>query len=288
MGAKILVRRVRTLLVLGRISNLPTVWSNCLAAWLLGGSGPWQHFALLALGATLLYTGGMFLNDAVDVEFDRKHRAERPIISGQVSTRYVIIASVVLLLAGWACFVPLGTSALVYSLALVIVIVLYDVVHKKTSLAPLLMAACRFFLYLAAASAAQSGVGAPTTWHALGLSAYIVGLSYIARKESTSSTKVTWPVPLLFVPLAIGVVWSFGASYPTWIAALAVASWICWCISARRRSGRAILPRGIAGLLVGIALLDWLTALSVQPGVACVCVGLFFLAIVLQRVAPAT
>ena len=30
---------LRTLLVLGRASNLPTVWSNCLAGWLLGEGG---------------------------------------------------------------------------------------------------------------------------------------------------------------------------------------------------------------------------------------------------------
>ena len=30
---------LRTLLILGRVSNLPTVWSNCLAGWLLDGGG---------------------------------------------------------------------------------------------------------------------------------------------------------------------------------------------------------------------------------------------------------
>ena len=31
--------KLRTLLILGRVSNLPTVWSDCLAAWWLGGGG---------------------------------------------------------------------------------------------------------------------------------------------------------------------------------------------------------------------------------------------------------
>ena len=26
----------RALLVLGRVSNLPTIWSNCLCGWLIG------------------------------------------------------------------------------------------------------------------------------------------------------------------------------------------------------------------------------------------------------------
>src|ERR1043166_7779563 len=77
--------RLRTLLVLGRISNLPTVWSNCLAGWWLGGGGNIQKLPFLFGGATFLFIGGMYLNDAFDVEFDQLHRAERPIPSGAIS-----------------------------------------------------------------------------------------------------------------------------------------------------------------------------------------------------------
>src|SRR5712675_3038067 len=76
---------LRTLLVLGRVSNLPTVWSNCLAGWWLGGGGNVEKLPYLLAGATSLYTGGMFLNDAFDVEFDREYRKDRPIPSGQIT-----------------------------------------------------------------------------------------------------------------------------------------------------------------------------------------------------------
>src|SRR6266487_2708079 len=75
----------RTLLILGRVSNLPTVWSNCTAGWLLGGGGTVWILVVICLGATCLYIGGMFLNDAFDVEFDREYRNERPIPSGQIT-----------------------------------------------------------------------------------------------------------------------------------------------------------------------------------------------------------
>jgi hypothetical protein len=71
--------RLRTLLVLGRVSTLPTVWSNCLAGWWLSGGGSWERFAMICLGATCLYVGGMYLNDAFDAQFDQQHRPERPI-----------------------------------------------------------------------------------------------------------------------------------------------------------------------------------------------------------------
>src|SRR5438105_11549728 len=80
-----LMSRVSTFLVLGRVSNLPTVWSNCLAGWWLGGGGNFGNLPFLLAGATFLYVGGMFLNDAFDAEFDRRHRKERPIPSGMIA-----------------------------------------------------------------------------------------------------------------------------------------------------------------------------------------------------------
>ena len=81
---------LRTLLVLGRTSNLPTVWSNCLAAWWLGGGVQLGALAGVLLGTTLLYLGGMYLNDAFDAGFDAQYRRERPIPSGAISAGQVI------------------------------------------------------------------------------------------------------------------------------------------------------------------------------------------------------
>jgi 4-hydroxybenzoate polyprenyltransferase len=65
-------RQFRTLLILGRVLNLPTVWSNCLAGWWLSGGGNVWKLPLLFFGVSALYTVGMFLNDA---DFDRQCRA---------------------------------------------------------------------------------------------------------------------------------------------------------------------------------------------------------------------
>ena len=100
---------LRTLLVLGRVSNLPTVWSNCLAGWILGGAGPVDRLALVATGATLLYLAGMYFNDAFDASFDRQHRPERPIPSGAISGTAVWQWALVWFSAGLACLWPLGT-----------------------------------------------------------------------------------------------------------------------------------------------------------------------------------
>ena len=88
---------------LGRISNLPTVWTNVLVGVMLaGGSLADTRLALLMLALSLFYVGGMFLNDAFDRDFDAKHRPERPIPSGQVSVQEVFIAGFGLLAMGMA------------------------------------------------------------------------------------------------------------------------------------------------------------------------------------------
>ncbi|HMJ90919.1 MAG TPA: UbiA family prenyltransferase, partial [Candidatus Acidoferrum sp.] len=143
----------RTLLVLGRVSNLPTVWSNCLAAWLLGGGGVhWERFILLCAGATWLYIGGMYLNDAFDANYDAQHRRERPIPSGRVSPRMVWQIGIAALAVGLALIAPLGMTPFLNAIALVLCILLYDAVHKLITFSPVLMAMCRFFLYVMAAS----------------------------------------------------------------------------------------------------------------------------------------
>src|SRR5258707_241274 len=101
---------LRTFLVLGRASNLPTVWSNCLSGWLLADGGPITRFLLLCAGTTFLYIGGMFLNDAFDVEFDRQHRPERPIPSGAASLRAVLRWGLCWLLAGVVSLSFLGQT----------------------------------------------------------------------------------------------------------------------------------------------------------------------------------
>lgn len=288
-GLAILPQKMRVLLILGRVSNLPTVWSNCFAAWFLGGSGRGQDFALLCVGATLLYTGGMFLNDAFDVEFDRKYRSERPIVAAQVSLRFVWITGVTCLVFGWLALVPLGGRAATFGGLLLTAIVLYDAVHKKTTLAPLLMATCRFLLYLLAASAAQLGAGRSAIWFAFALFCYIVGLSYFARVESAGGMVSRWPAALLVVPIVVAILRSSRTAAPLWIALVVQPLWVVWCLTGGLRRGKQLLPGGVAGLLAGIPFVDWLAVgCCISPELALAFPGFFLGALLLQRFAPAT
>ena len=54
---------LRTAFALGRVSNLPTVWSNVLAGTILaGGTLDPLRTTILMVAMSLLYVAGMYLN----------------------------------------------------------------------------------------------------------------------------------------------------------------------------------------------------------------------------------
>jgi 4-hydroxybenzoate polyprenyltransferase len=192
------------------------------------------------------------------------------------------------LLLGWLLLLALSKSAAVCGFGLLTVIVVYDLVHKRTQWAVLLMAACRFLLYFVAAAAGSGGVNLAVATRAVALASYITGLSCLARGESTRVLARTWPIGLLFVPLLVSLIAAGPRGTGMWLPASASLLWVLWCLRRGLFSDRRDFRHGIAGLLAGIVLVDWLAAGGVSAGLGVVFCGLFVLALILQRVAPAT
>jgi 4-hydroxybenzoate polyprenyltransferase len=280
---------LRTLLVLGRVSNLPTVWSNCLAGWWLGGGGNQARLPFLFLGATCLYLGGMFLNDAFDADFDRQHRKERPIPTGAISSALVWRIGFALLLLGNALLFGASLTAGILGAVLALTILLYDAVHKAVTLSPLLMGACRFWVYAIAAATGVDGVTGWALWGGVALAAYVTGLSCVARVESTRGTLDYWPLALLAAPIGLAFVMNTGPFLqPALLVSLMLTFWAL-------RSLRPILwstppqpGRAVAGLLAGIVFVDWIAAAHAPRELGWLFLGLFLLALLGQRYVPAT
>jgi UbiA prenyltransferase family len=281
--------KIRTWLVLGRISNLPTVWSNCVAGWWLGGGGGTHNLPLLLVGATCLYTGGMFLNDAFDAGFDAQYRRERPIPSGAISAEHVWRAGFGLLAFGVFCLFLLNKTCGFLGVCLAVSIVAYDAVHKLITVSPLLMASCRFFLYPMSASTGWDGVSGWSVWCGLALAAYIVGLSYIARKESTGAVLRYWPCLFLAGP----IIWAMTMNAsPVIEKALLISTvlalWIARCLRFTFGPGERNIGRTVSGLLAGIVWVDLLAVPDVSKPLAACFIGLFLLSLLFQRFVPAT
>jgi len=280
--------RLRTLLVLGRASNLPTVWSNCLAGWWLGGHEHARKLPLLFIGVTLLYVGGMYLNDAFDVNFDGQHRKERPIPSGAISFDTVWQLAVLWLVSGLACLFWAGTVTGEIGVFLVAGILLYDAVHKLITFSPLLMGACRFFVYLVAAAVSGSVTGW-AVWCGLALASYIVGLSFIARRESARGPVEHWPMAFLAAPIVLAFLMNTGEYRKSAaLLSLVLGLWLLRSLRSVLWSIDRQIGRTVSGLLAGIVFVDWLAVADAPRNLGLVFLGLFGLALLFQRFVPAT
>ena len=274
--------KLRAWLVLARASNLPTVWSNCIAGCWLGGWNRWPVVLLVCAAGTLFYTGGMFLNDVCDVSFDRQYKRERPIVACQVGRAQAGIAAVILFFIGLVLASAINHKALLFSAILVLVITAYDLLHKRISWAPVLMGACRLLLYLLGAAAGFLGLTPRALLFGVALGLYVVGLSYHARGESGGKRhSIVWLL-LLLVPLLAALYFDFPKL--TLLCALPLVLWICRAFFLAKQN----VVQGVAALLAGIVLVDLLavspTSMLAWIGFA----GLFGAAFLFQRYVPAT
>ena len=245
------------------MSNLPTVWTNTLAGTVLAGSdvGPWR-VALLALAFSLLYTGGMYLNDAFDRESDRRERPERPIPSGRVTVRSVftigfglLAAGVLLVGAGADRVATRGTAGLWSALLLAAVIIGYDAWHKTNPLSPIVMGLCRVLVYVTAALAVAGRVGPAVTGGAAVLLCYLIGLTYVAKQENLSEIRHLWPLAFLGVPFVYARSILAGGGLSA-VLYLGLFLWAVYAVAWLVRPGRRDIRHAVVSLIAGISLLD--------------------------------
>ena len=257
----------KTLLELGRVSNLPTVWSNVLTgAALSGASLSPAPLAIAGLAGSLFYVGGMFLNDAFDAEIDARERPERPIPSGRATRRQVFAIGTALLGGGLALLAlsaalgssPSGLALPAAGLATALAVVFYDRFHKGVAWSPLVMGLCRAGLYVIGALSVSPHLPELTLLGAGALLLYVVGLTHIARFETASAVGRLWPTALLFTPVSLTLARAEagGGLDPILLGLVAVsAGWTLRALRFARQGGRNI-GRAVVTLIAGISFVD--------------------------------
>ncbi|MBI3736326.1 UbiA family prenyltransferase [Candidatus Sumerlaeota bacterium] len=286
----LIAKFARTHLTLGRVSNLPTVWADCVAAWALAnGAIVWDLFMMMGV-MSLLYVGGMYLNDACDAEIDDRNNAPRPIPRGKINRNVVYIFAFVFLALGLMLSSYWGWIVLSFTAALACTIIIYNVIHNRVWWSPFLMGLCRTLVYLSVAYATRSSppFGTIILWGGV-LGAYVVGLSFIARGEEANIFKRYAPLFPLFIAAFINL---YQMKSPTRIfLSFVQAGWtICalfWILQPIRRNVR----RAVSWLIAGICFID-VIAVSQMPGEPLVwqlmIFGFFGLALMGQKYIPAT
>lgn len=285
-----------TLLRLGRVSNLPTVWTNVLAALALAGETGFRAATVVLLVAmSLFYVAGMYLNDAFDAPRDARERPARPIPAGQAPRAAVFAMGFAALAAGigllaWSGGRMAGTAwpAAAVGGGLAVAIVVYDLWHKSNPFSPVFMGLNRLLVYVATGVAAAGALRVEVAGAGALLLCYVLGLTYAAKQEHLGRIGSLWPLLFLSAPFAAAAVYLPHASAFALVIVLAFLAWtvraVGLLVGQRREVGRAVVS-----LIAGIALFDAsVLAFARQPGAAALCVGAFALTLVLQRYVPGT
>lgn len=277
----------RTFLTLGRAANLPAIWSNCLAAWWLGGHKNAGDLPFLFAGATFLYIGGTFLNDAFDADYDKDHRRTRPIPGGAASRKTVSRCGLAWLVLGVLLLFGSGTATAALGLGLVVCIILYDTVHRLFPFSPVLLGICRLFLYLIGAWVAAHGLTGWAIWCGLALAAYVTGLGCFMRWQRAPKIMTYWPAMLLAVPVLLALLMDAGDyRIPGLLLSAILALWLVRSLRHAFWSPEPRLDVTVSGLQAGIVFVDWLAVADAPRPLSAVFIALFLTTLALQRLVP--
>jgi 4-hydroxybenzoate polyprenyltransferase len=265
--------RLSTLLRLGRISNIPTVWTNVLAGSIISsGSLPPAKIVPILAAMSAFYVGGMYLNDFFDRAIDARDRPGRPIDAGEIRASTVSLIGFGLLAAGVLLMVPFGLVPMIWGALLAGVIVLYDVWHKGNTLSPVIMGLCRALVYIGTGAAVSGGSSQATAIGAVALASHVAGITYAAKQESLDRVGNLWPLVLLAVPLLIALPVLLGG----WIVIVAFALLLAADGFAIRllvkRPVSGAVPLAVSGLIAAICLVDALAIAQAGGGVLVVAI----------------
>jgi len=277
---------IKTLATLGRISNLPTVWTNILAATVIAQTTiPLQadvanpdinQITIVLLALSFMYIGGMFLNDAFDSDWDKENNNMRPIVRGEISDKSVWVIGSMLLLSGlYLVLSQNNKQASIATLVLGGAIILYNALHKKFPAAAFIMGFTRFGVYMISALLLAT-LNTTLIIVASALLLYITGVTYLARQEQVNTIARRWPLILLSAPVLATISYSY--TIPLyWLLAIIYSAWIFIQLKTKFFVTAPNVKAGIGGLLAAIPLVDGLYLASVNalvPSVICIIVFL--------------
>jgi 4-hydroxybenzoate polyprenyltransferase len=181
------MHKLKAYLEIWRVTNLPTVWTNVIAACVLATGSVSAPIWILLLANSCFYIAGMTLNDWCDVDYDRKNRPMRPIPSGRISERTALNMTLMMFGIGLGLLF-IGTpyfSGTLAGIALITTIIAYDLRHKQSSWSVLLMALCRALIFVNVSLALRNELAPFVLLLASLQFCYVIAISLVARYENS-------------------------------------------------------------------------------------------------------
>ena len=198
-----------------------------------GSLDAFQPFLFLLGASCFLYCSGMVLNDVYDIDQDRMERPERPLPSGRIAVGFARWLGYELLVVGvilgwcaglvWMGKTPYPFRAGMVASVLAMSVLLYDIVLKRTWLAPCFMGLCRFWNVLLGMSVAGhevanaegwQGLSSEQLWVAAGIGTYIMGVTWFARTEAVESRRTMLGFGALLIATGLGLLACFPSFDP--------------------------------------------------------------------------
>ena len=278
-----------------------------MAFCLAGGAVGNLPLILVAVAGCMLYVGGCYLGDAVDVEFDQENKPTRPIPSGVISKAAVVGIGWAWMIGGLVCFSFAGDEVdialIIGAVPLAFFILMYAWSHKSTPFLGLpLIGACRMWLVFSAYAAFAYGAQYledftpkeeinmnPILIIAGSVGIYTICFASVARSESNSK-KVSLPnllkLIMLLLPCSVFAMVEpvqetlvyFAVTY------IVYTTWLSIAFRQIHQNKGAYVSKCLAGF----ALLDMVLLSSTGLMNIILCLVLFGLALILQKIAPAT
>ncbi len=137
------------------------LWPSLAALWVAAGGFPgWHLLVVFVLGTILMRSAGCCVNDVADRDFDKhvKRTAQRPVTSGQVSTREALAVGAVLALAAFALVLTTNTLTVLMSFAALAITLIYPYAKRYVSMPQAVLGVAFSFGVPMAFAAVQSQV----------------------------------------------------------------------------------------------------------------------------------
>jgi 4-hydroxybenzoate polyprenyltransferase len=267
---------LRGFLQLMRLPNVFTAMADVamgfLYVWGDDDLSKLSALSLLVISSSLLYLGGMMLNDIVDRKLDAIERPRRPLPSGRVTLKAASIACGIFLFFGAACgwLVSASIGKIlpgVVATSLLACILLYDYLLKTKPLGPLAMGGCRMLNVLLGMSVTAVPLAADNWLVAGGIGLYIVGVTWFARTEAQRSNHLPLVLAaavmmaaiatIAWVPRWIENVWFRQSSYWWYLLILAISVMIGWrCLAAIINPESRWVQRAVGHAVLSLIVLD--------------------------------
>lgn len=252
-----------------RLPNHLTAIADALMGWwIASGADPVALIGPL-LTSECLYAAGMVSNDLFDMDEDRRDRPFRPLPSGAIRVADARFLLAILCAVGLISAALSGNRTFTIAATLLVVILSYNAVLKRTPIGPWAMGSCRTLNVLLGASTSLNFLRhgsvadlGPVGWLALAHGVFIAGVTSFARSETRQSN-----VRILIVASLIMLAGFALTSIVLWRQADGLSmGWvllIAWGINLAHLIGRAIrdpqpaaVQRVIKWSILGLIVVD--------------------------------